>query len=68
MFEVVALVVATAIFRRTEAPLFDPRGDGWWMQKYNRRRVSRKRDFFLESDNIVDKFTSLQLDKTIAGE
>jgi hypothetical protein len=68
MFEVVALVVATAIFRRTEAPPFDPRADGWWIQKYNRRRVSRKRDFFLESDNIVDRFTSLQLDKMICGE
>jgi len=22
----------TAPFRRTEAPLFDPHGDGWWLE------------------------------------
>jgi hypothetical protein len=68
MFEVVDLIVATAIFRRTDAPTFDPRGDGWWLQNYNRRRVSSERDFFLLSDNVVDRFTSLQLDKLIAGD
>ena len=25
-----------SIFRRTEAPLIDPQGDGWWLQGYNR--------------------------------
>jgi predicted O-methyltransferase YrrM len=68
MFEVVALISATAIFRRTDAQLFDPAGDGWFMQKYNRRRVSRRRDFFLPSENVVDRFTSLQLDKAITGD
>src|ERR1022692_1971501 len=29
----------TAIFRRTNAPMFNPKGDGWWTQKYNRARV-----------------------------
>jgi hypothetical protein len=67
MFEVVALISATAIFRRTDAPLFDPMGDGWWAQKYNRRRVSRRRDFFLPSENVVERLTSLQLDKVIMG-
>jgi Methyltransferase domain len=68
MFDVVDLVGATAIFRRTGAPPFDPRADGWWLQNYNRRRVSPQRDFFLSSDKVVDRFTSMQLDKLITGE
>ncbi len=26
-----------AIFGRTNAPIVDPQGDGWWLQGYNRR-------------------------------
>ena len=29
----------TAVFRRTDAPIFDPLGDGWWLQRYNHRHV-----------------------------
>jgi hypothetical protein len=37
MFELVDIVNDNlAIFRRTGAPTFDPRGDGWWEQGYNR--------------------------------
>jgi hypothetical protein len=68
MFEVAALISVTAIFRRTDAPLFDPTGDGWWTQKYNRRRVSRRRDIFLPAQSVVDRFSSLQLDKVILGD
>jgi hypothetical protein len=40
MFEVVDVVSGkTAILRRTEAPTFDPLGDGWSTQNYNRRRM-----------------------------
>jgi hypothetical protein len=39
MFELVELVVSTAVFRRTTHPLFDPLGDGWWEQDFNRRRI-----------------------------
>lgn len=41
MFEPVELVSSTAVFRRTDAPTFDPTGDGWWMQNFNRRRIPR---------------------------
>jgi predicted O-methyltransferase YrrM len=41
MFEPVELVSTTAVFRRTDAPAFDPTGDGWWLQNYNRRRIPR---------------------------
>jgi predicted O-methyltransferase YrrM len=41
MFEVVELVATTAVFRRTDAKAFDPTGDGWWLQNFNRRRIPR---------------------------
>jgi Methyltransferase domain len=41
MFEPVELVSTTAVFRRTDAPAFDPTGDGWWEQNFNRRRIPR---------------------------
>jgi hypothetical protein len=30
-------VVSTAFFERTNAPLFDPQGDGWWLQGFNKK-------------------------------
>jgi predicted O-methyltransferase YrrM len=47
MFELVECVGATAIFRRTAAPVFDPFGDGWWEQGFNRRRADFNRDVHL---------------------
>lgn len=41
MFEMVELVSTTAVFRRTDAAAFDPLGDGWWQQDFNRRRIPR---------------------------
>ncbi len=41
MFELIEVVERTAFFRRTTAPVFDPFGDGWWLQSYNRKRLSR---------------------------
>lgn len=38
MFRLAETVGTTAFFRRTERSLFDPHGDGWWLQKYNTRR------------------------------
>jgi hypothetical protein len=38
MFEHMSNVGSTAFFRRTAAPLFDPLGDGWWLQNYNKAR------------------------------
>ncbi len=36
MFQWLETVGKTAFFKRTEAPLFDPLGDGWWDQGYNK--------------------------------
>ena len=47
MFETVEFIGATAVFRRTDAPVFDPMGDGWWLQDYNRRRADFAREIFL---------------------
>jgi hypothetical protein len=38
MFHLEALVRTTAFLRRTDAPTFDPCGDGWWSQSYNKTR------------------------------
>jgi hypothetical protein len=38
MFRLLDLVDTTAFFVRTQAPLFAPDGDGWWLQQYNKRR------------------------------
>jgi hypothetical protein len=66
MFELVAVVGNnTALFRRTTAPTFSPTGDGWWTQKYNRRRVSPKRDIYLDDGPVVDKVSTLQVDRLL---
>ena len=36
MFELLEMVEDTAFFRRAHTETFDPRGDGWWLQGYNR--------------------------------
>ena len=38
MFRLVATLYSTALFRRTEAPTFNPFGDGWQEQRYNEKR------------------------------
>jgi hypothetical protein len=38
MFTLLEVVHTTAFFRRTDAPLFNPRADGWWLQGYNQRK------------------------------
>ena len=48
MFEKVEFIGGTAVFRRTDAPLFDPFGDGWWLQDFNRRRAHFAKDIYLE--------------------
>ena len=48
MFQKVEYIGATAVFRRTEAPVFDPFGDGWWLQDYNRRRADFSEDVHLK--------------------
>jgi hypothetical protein len=41
MFELDEVVQTTAFFTRTNAPTFDPFGDGWWQQNYNARPLLR---------------------------
>jgi hypothetical protein len=68
MWQFVTLAGGAAIFRRTEAPLFDPFGDGWWEQRYNRRRVSRRREIYLADIAPTDQITSRKLDAQLCGE
>ncbi len=41
MFELNEVVQTTAFFTRTDAPAFNPFGDGWWQQNYNARPLLR---------------------------
>jgi predicted O-methyltransferase YrrM len=47
MFEKIEFIGATAVFRRTDASVFDPHGDGWWLQDFNRRRADFAKDIHL---------------------
>jgi methyltransferase family protein len=38
MFHLVEVVENTAFFVRTDAPVFSPVGDGWWLQGFNKKR------------------------------
>ncbi len=40
MWEHVGDVKSTSFFKRTSAPLFDPTGDGWWQQNFNKKRFA----------------------------
>ncbi len=57
MFEEVECVGSTAEFRRTDAPVFDPLGDGWWLQDYNRRRADFSKHIHLRDGNRRKPFT-----------
>lgn len=39
MFEFLEIVGSTGFLRRTDAPVFAPLGDGWWMQNFNTTRM-----------------------------
>lgn len=41
MFKLIQIAGVTAFFRRTSAPTFDPLGDEWWLQGYNRQVLRR---------------------------
>lgn len=41
MFRVLETCGKTAFLERTSAPVFDPWGDGWWLQKFNQRQSWR---------------------------
>jgi hypothetical protein len=41
MFHLEEVIGSTAIFTRTSARTFDPCGDSWWLQGYNRKPLAR---------------------------
>ena len=41
MFQYVCRIGRTAFFKRTDAPVFDRFGDGWWDQPYNKQPAFR---------------------------
>jgi hypothetical protein len=41
MFKLDQVVQTTAFFTRTDAPTFDPLGDGWWQQTHNSKPLLR---------------------------
>jgi hypothetical protein len=38
MFQLLQVCGKTAFLQRTNAPVFDPWGDGWWLQAFNKRQ------------------------------
>lgn len=49
MFEEVCVIEEkTGILRRTDSKMFDPFGDSWWEQKYNRYRVPADNPYYLD--------------------
>jgi predicted O-methyltransferase YrrM len=63
MFMLLEVVGTTAFFQRTEAATFNPFGDGWWEQGYNRREyerilAARKPSFRRSLKRLAKKFAS----------
>jgi hypothetical protein len=49
MFDVCKIIGdKTGILTRTRAPTFNPEGDGWWEQRFNRYRVPPDSEFYLK--------------------
>jgi predicted O-methyltransferase YrrM len=65
MWHLEGLAATAAIFRRTDAPVFDPFGDNWWEQHYNRRRVSKSRSLYLADRPTGDTISDLNLDANL---
>lgn len=67
MFDLIAVIECnTALFRRTGAPTFNPYGDGWDLQAYNRRRVAPKHAaVYLDDGPVIDRISSQQLDRFV---
>jgi hypothetical protein len=68
MWDLEALIGTSAVFRRTNAPMLDPTGDGWWEQRFNRRRVSRSRSIHLSDGPIRNTISDLRLDAKLFGD
>jgi hypothetical protein len=62
MFDFLGVASTTAFFRRNSVPLFNPTGDGWWLQNYNRSRFpikSRDNDFREPNTPVSKDFKQL---------
>ncbi|MEX2499713.1 MAG: class I SAM-dependent methyltransferase [Wenzhouxiangellaceae bacterium] len=62
MFTLEEVVDKTAFFRRTAEPMFDPLGDGWWLQEYNLRYVKQPPKI----KNLLSKVSRAVLGETIS--
>lgn len=56
MWHFVELMEWTAVFQRTDAPVFPSDGDHWWEQNYNRRRTDTKLEFHLNDSGAQMPF------------
>ena len=66
MFDLIEVVYTTAFFRRTSAPTFDPFGDGWPTQGYNKRRFPAT-TFGKVAENKLVKAVANAMQKSRAG-
>lgn len=55
MWSLQKTVHTTAFFRRTAAPVFDPMGDSWWLQGYNKRKFPQFPQWHLYAVPLLSK-------------
>ena len=53
MFEFLGFIGFTGVLKRTGSRTFDPCGDGWWLQNFNRRRCNPSMTFYLDDKKIL---------------
>jgi hypothetical protein len=60
MWNFIAVIDKTAIFQRTKEEIFNDKGDGWWNQKYNRRRFPWDNNVYMNDGvKVFDKISSI---------
>ena len=57
MWSLEKLVGTLAVFRRTDYPVFSRIGDGWWQQRFNQRRSTFNRKFYLDDNGKKKSFS-----------
>lgn len=63
MFRFHGFIDYTGVLSRTSTKFFDPAGDGWWLQNFNKRRTTLK-EFFLEDGGMaVDTYSLIRDEK-----
>jgi hypothetical protein len=66
MFELIEVVGTTAFFRRTAAATFDPHGDSWWTQKYNKKLLWIDRSLVATLKRLVPAAIKDRIKKRLA--